>query len=128
MRYRSWMAVSVLACATALGVGCVHPARPALPAEPPDVQGIVWAIKGSFEGGGEVVLRPSPTPEKALPLPARIQLRPGARILIRRGEKLDPVNFSKLQLGQQVTIWWDGQPAPDSVGSLTGPVRVVVIQ
>ena len=127
MIHHLWLAPPLLAAAVALGAACVHTPPPETPTAPPDVQGLVWAIHGSFEGGGEVVVRRQPTPDAAMPLPLHIQLRPGASILVRRGEKLDRVNFSKIQLGQHVSAWWDGEPTRDSAGMPTGPVRVVVI-
>ncbi len=126
MRSRTWLAAPLLAAVVALGAGCVH-TPPQLPTAPPDVQGQVWAIHGSFEGGGEVVVRPRATPDVAMPLPLHIQLRPGASILLRRGDKVDRANFSRIQLGQQVSAWWDGEPVRDAAGVATGPVRVVVI-
>ncbi len=127
MRHRTWLASTLLAGTVALTIGCVHAAPPQLPTAPPDIQGLVWAIRGSFEGGGEIVVRRQPTPDVAMPLPLHIHLRPGASILVRRGEKLDRANFSTIQLGQQVSAWWDGEPTRDSAGVQTGPVRIFVI-
>ena len=128
MRNRMGLTAMLLAGSVVLAVGCVHALPPQLPTAPPDVQGLVWAIHGSFEGGGEVIIRRQPTPDVAMPLPLHIQLRPGSSILVRRGEKLDQVNFSTIQLGQHLSAWWDGEPTRDEAGAQTGPVRLVVIQ
>jgi len=127
MRYGMWLPSALLAGTVVLAIGCAHTPPQQLPTDPPDVQGLVWAIHGSFEGGGEIIVRRQPTPDVAMPLPLHIQLRPGASILVRRGERLDHVNFSKIQLGQRVNAWWDGPPTRDDAGAQTGPVRLVVI-
>ncbi len=108
------------------GAACVHQPPP-LPAEPADVQGRVWTIQGSFEGGGIVVVRPDPIQGQPAPLAHRLEIRSGARIVVRRNARLESANFARIQLGQRVRAWWDGEPARGESGGLAGPVRVLVI-
>ncbi len=123
MKTRVSFAVLALACA---GSACAHVTP--LPPEPPDIQGTVWAIRGLFEGGGDVVVRTTPTAADAMPMPSRVQVRTGSRILVRRADgKVGGANFSKIQLGQHVSVWWDGEPERDEAGR-TGRVRVLIIQ
>ena len=123
---RSFLTLAAAALALAGAPGCAH--QPPLPLTPADVRGTVWAIQGSFEGGGTLVVRPDAVPGLPAPLSARVQIRPGTRIVVRRTGKLASVNFSRLQLGQRVTGWWDGAPATDDTGAPTGAVRVLVIE
>ncbi len=109
-----------------VGAACVHQPPP-LPTEPADVEGQVWTIQGSFEGGGTVVVRTAPVAAQGTPVASRLELRPGARILVRRHGTLRSANFSTIQLGQQVSAWWDGEPGASEGGGRAGPVRVLVI-
>ncbi len=122
---------STHALATALALtgslACAHQPPP-LPVEPPDVRGTVWTIQGSFEGGGIVVVHPNAVPGQAAPVATRIELRPGARVVVRRQGKLRQANFSRLQLGQHIAAWWDGEPTTSESGGRAGPVRVLVIE
>ncbi len=122
---------STHALATALALAgslaCAHQPPP-LPVEPADVLGTVWTIQGSFEGGGILVVHPYPVPGQAAPLATRIELRPGAPVVVRRQVKLQQANFSRLQLGQRIAAWWDGEPTTSESGGRAGPVRVLVIE
>ncbi len=105
---------------------CAHQPPP-LPTAPPDVGGIVWTIRGSFEGGGTVVVRRLGIPGQSAAELDRLVIRPGARIVVLRKGRLRPANFSAVQLGQHVTAWWDGEPGTDGTAHV-GPVRVLVIE
>lgn len=109
------------------GAACVHQPPP-LPVQPADVQGRVWTIQGSFEGGGIVVVRPDPVAGQPAPVAHRLELRAGVRVVAQRNGKLESANFSKIQLGQRVRAWWDGEPTLGESGGLAGPVRVLVIE
>jgi len=123
---RSFYAVAALAAALGGAPACVHQPPP-LPVEPPDIRGTVWAIQGAFSGGGTVVVRPPGVPGQPPPPADRIEIRPGARILLRDRGKLRSANFSRIQLGQHVSAWWDGEPTVTEPAR-AGPVRVLLIE
>ncbi len=124
-RTLTWSALGGLVVVLAGAIACAHQPPP-LPVEPPDVTGTVWTIQGSFEGGGTVVVRRSAVSGQTAQSD-RVQIRPGARIVIRRKGGLRQANFSAIQLGQHVTGWWDGEPGSDGAARV-GPVRVLVIE
>lgn len=119
--------VLALTGALAGSLACAHQPPP-LPVEPPDVSGTVWTIQGSFEGGGTVVVHPYVVAGQPASWTARIEIRPGARVVLRREGRLRQANFSRLQLGQRISAWWDGEPTTTEAGGRTGPVRVLVIE
>ena len=123
---RSFLTLAAAALALAGAPGCAH--QPPLPLAPADVRGTVWTIQGSFEGGGTMIVHPDAVPGQPPPLAARVEIRPGTRIVVRRAGKLASANFSRIQLGQRVTGWWDGAPMTDATGAPTGALRVLVIE
>ncbi len=114
------------AVALAGAIACAHEPPP-LPTAPADVEGDVWTIQGSFEGGGTGVVRTAAVAAQGTPVANRLELRPGARLVLRRHGKLERANFSSIQLGQRVSAWWDGEPGPSEGGGRAGPVRVFMI-
>jgi hypothetical protein len=98
---------------------------PVLPQAPPDVQGQVSAIQGSFAGGGSVSVRPA---QAAADAPVdRVELRPGARVLERRAGRVRWSNLSRLKIGDRVAAWWDGEPTV-AAPPRQGPVRILLIE
>ena len=118
---------ALLGVAVALGAACAH-RPPPLPVEPADVEGRVWTVQGSFEGGGIVVVRTASVAPQGSPGASRLELRSGTRIVLRRRGRLERANFSAIQLGQNVSAWWDGEPGSSEGGDRAGPVRVFVIE
>ena len=104
---------------------CSGTPPPALPQAPPDVEGRVTAIQGSFAGGGTVSVRRA---DAAAAAPAdRVELRPGLRLLEWYQGRLGWSNLSRLKVGDRVKAWWDGPP-PATAPPREGPVRIFLIE
>lgn len=106
-------------------VACAGREPPRLPAEPPDVTGVVATVQGSFAGGGTIAVRPADAGASASP--DQLQLRPATRLVEWRKGELHWGNLARVQPGDHIRAWWDGQPTT-STRPFTGAVRLVVIE